>query len=64
MSTLEKLAYTIAQAAEACGVGVTVIDEACRRGDLVKSYPNSRPLILAAELQRWLESLPHEPVRR
>lgn len=59
-----KLAYTVDEAAEAAGVSVTTIVEACRDGFLVKSYPNSRPVILVDELRRWLESLPHEKPTR
>lgn len=59
-----KLAYTVPEAAEATGYSETVIKEACDRGDLLKSYANTKPVILSTELQRWLENLPHEPVRR
>lgn len=61
---MTKLAFSIPEAAVAAGYSETVIKEACDRGDLVKSYANTKPVILATELQRWLESLPHEPVKR
>lgn len=57
---MERKAYTLAEAAAVCGVGLTVIKEACDRGDLIKRYPTSRPVILADELDSWLKSRPTE----
>jgi hypothetical protein len=57
---IERKAYTLAEAAAVCGVGLTVIKEAADRGELVKRYPTSRPVILADELEAWLRSLPSE----
>lgn len=54
------LAYTIPDAAEAAGVGETVLRDAIDKGDLPRRYPSARPVILATDLQEWLESLPHE----
>lgn len=59
-----KLAYSIPEAVDATGYSETVIKDAIRRDDIVTSYANTKPVILATELQRWLESLPNEPVRR
>lgn len=59
-----KLAYSIPEAADAVGYSETVVKEALGRGDLIPSYANTKPVILATELQRWLETLPAEPVRR
>lgn len=53
-----KLAYTIAEAAEACGVSEPIIRRAIRKGDLVPRYPTSRPVIPADELADWLKTLP------
>lgn len=58
-----KLAYTLDEAAEACGVSKDVIKRAIARGDLVPVYPTSRPVLLAADLLAWLQSLPSEPRR-
>ena len=54
----DKLAYTIKEAATACGVSEPVIRRAIAAGDLVPSYPTSRPVIPRAELESWLASLP------
>lgn len=59
-----KLAYTIQEAVVATGISESEIKKAIRRGDLIPSYPNARPVIRAAELDRWLEAMPAEPVRR
>ena len=61
---MTKLAYTYQEAAEATGISVEEIKKAVRRGDLIPSYPTTRPVIRAVELERWLESMPAEPVRR
>lgn len=57
MST-ERLAFTIAQAVEA-GLGSrTDIYRAVQRGELTLTKRGRRSIILAAEAQRYLESLP------
>lgn len=53
-----KLAYTIAEAAEAVGVSTDVIRRAIRRGDLVASYITSRPVIAVSELEAWIAAAP------
>lgn len=59
----DKLAYSYDEAAEATGAGKRALQNAVRAGDLVPSYVGTKPLIPAAELQRWLDALPHEPKR-
>lgn len=61
---MSQLAYTYAAAASATGISERIIREAVYRGDLIASFPSARPVIIASELERWLASLPHEPVRR
>lgn len=61
---MTKLAYTFEEAGQATGYSETTIKDAVRRGDIAPSYANTKPVILAAELQRWLEALPAEPRRR
>jgi excisionase family DNA binding protein len=51
-----KLAVTIQEAAESCGVSVDVIRRAIRSGDLPASYPTSRPVVMVSDLSAWLES--------
>ncbi|WP_138417962.1 helix-turn-helix domain-containing protein [Sinomonas gamaensis] len=57
----KKLAYTYEQAAEAVGVSSRTLRRFVERGDLAAKYINSKPVILASELEAWLESLPSEP---
>jgi hypothetical protein len=61
-----KLAYTREEAATACGVSVDSIKRAINRGDLrakrsakhpETGEPTGKYLILAADLQAWLEGL-------
>lgn len=61
---MEKLSYSIEQAAEATGYSQTVIRRALTRGDLSARYANRKPVILASELQDWLTSLPSEAPTR
>jgi hypothetical protein len=56
---MSKLAYTYAEAAEATGYSQDVIQRAVSAADMVASYANSKPVITARELERWVESLPH-----
>ena len=62
-----KLAYTIPEAARAVSYSVETIRLALRHGDLRASYANTKPVVRASELQRWLDSLPDEeptPLRK
>jgi hypothetical protein len=61
---MAKLAYTYAEAAEACGYSERVIRRAVDTSDLVPRYANSKPVIEATELERWLRSLPSTPPSR
>lgn len=55
-----KLSFTFAEAAVSTGYSVDVIRRAVRAGDLASVAPIingrnlSRPVIVAAELERWL----------
>lgn len=60
----DPIAYTIPDAAEACGVSETVLKEAITAGDITRRYPTSKPVIEADELREWVKSLPLEPRRR
>ena len=52
------LVYSRAEAARAAGCGVTMLHEAINRGDLRARKLGRRTLIMASDLQAWLESLP------
>ncbi|MFS0851994.1 helix-turn-helix domain-containing protein [Microbacterium sp. 179-I 3D4 NHS] len=57
-----RLALTIPEAATAVGYSVETIRKQIRDNYLVPSYANSKPVIPVEELQRWLRSLPDEPL--
>ena len=56
-----KLAFSIEEAAEATGYSTDSIRKAIRKNDLSVKYANSKPVILASELESWLNALPSEP---
>jgi len=55
-----KIAFSIEEAAEAIGYSPDTVRRAIRNNDLVARYANSKPVILATELQEWMQSLPTE----
>ena len=55
-----KLAYTLEEAAAACGYSIDTIRRALRKSEMVASYANSKPVILLDELVAWLQALPTE----
>jgi len=59
-----KIAFSIEEAAEAVGYSTDTVRRAIRNNDLAVKYANSKPIILATELQAWAEALPSEPQKR
>lgn len=57
---LAAVAYSVAGAAEASSIGETRIKAAIATGDLIAHYNGNRPVILAADLVAYIESLPTE----
>lgn len=55
-----RLAVPLPEAGEVCGYSDDSIRAAIRRGDLVPSYANSKPVLMLEELERWLRALPDE----
>lgn len=61
---MNKLAYSIEEAAVATGYSTDSIRKAIRNSDLSVKYANTKPVILASELESWLNALPSEPPTR
>ena len=59
-----RLAYTIAEAAEAAATGRTALYEAIASGDLPARKRGRRTLVLAVDLRAWLEKLPALELKR
>lgn len=57
---LNKLAYSIPAFAEACDLSIEKIRQHIDRGELVRTYVDSKPLIMREEGERWLRSRPSE----
>lgn len=55
---MSKLAYSIEEAAAATGYSTDSIRKAIRNNDLAVKYANSKPVVLASELESWLNALP------
>lgn len=61
---MSKLAFTIEEAAEATGYSKDTIRAAIRNHELIARYANTKPVVMATELQDWLTALPTEPPTR
>lgn len=59
-----KLAYSIQEAAEASGLSTTVIRRKINAGYIAAKYSGTKPVILATELESWLQSLPSEQPKK
>ena len=57
---MERLSYSLPEAAAAIGVSVQTIRRAIDKGDIVTRYPTRKPVIPVTELQSWLDRLPTE----
>lgn len=57
----QPLAYTLEGAAEACGLSLSVIKQLAAAGEITRRYHGRKPVILARDLQAFLDSLPYEP---
>ncbi|HEY1865328.1 MAG TPA: helix-turn-helix domain-containing protein [Roseiarcus sp.] len=57
------LGYSLQDAAAAAGVGKTTIYSAVRNGELGARKRGTRTIVLASDLKRWLEGLPHAQLR-
>lgn len=57
---MDHLAYSIPDACRVSGAGRSILYKAMRSGDLRAVKLGSKTLILAADLRRWVESLPEK----
>jgi hypothetical protein len=57
---MDRLAYSIDDAATAVGYSADTIRREVDKGNLSVRYANRKPIILRSELEAWLESLPSE----
>lgn len=64
LAVLAAVSYSIPGAVVATGIGETTIRKALNDGDLVAHYVGSKPVIRAADLDEWVESLPTEKPER
>jgi hypothetical protein len=55
-----RIAYSIPEAAEATGVSESSIRRAIASGDLIASYPTSKPVIAYDVLVAWIANAPTE----
>lgn len=53
-----QLAYSLEQAAEACGISLSSLKRFIAAGDLTPRWVNTKPVLQAPELAAWLDSLP------
>jgi len=61
--TLDKLAYSIPNFANAVDLSVDTIRKAIDNGDLIPSYPTKagrKPIITKDQGEQWLKNLPSE----
>lgn len=58
---VQKVSYTLREAAIATGVSVSMLQAAVKTNRLVANYAGSKPLFTLNALRDWVESLPEEP---
>lgn len=61
---MSKLAYSLPEAAEIASTSVPVLRRKIANNDITVRYIDSKPVILASELESWLTSLPSEAPSR
>jgi hypothetical protein len=61
---LAAVSFDLPGAVAACGLSDKTIRKAIADGDLVAHYYGTKPVIVAADLAEWIESLPTERARR
>lgn len=58
--SVEPIAYTLPEAAEAVRLSVDSLQKAIKAGELIPKEFGTKPLIGIVELRRWFDSLPNK----
>jgi excisionase family DNA binding protein len=58
---MEKFAFSIDEAAQSAGIGLTKLREEIREGRLTARKVGKRTLITASDLAKWVAELPKSP---
>lgn len=58
---IQKLAYTLKEAAEQCGYSVPLLKQAVANGSLTARYVNTEGVIRHEDLAAWISQLPTKP---
>ena len=61
---MSRLAYPLPEAAEMAGISLSVLRKKISNNDLTVRYVDSKPVVLASELESWLNALPTEAPRK
>lgn len=61
---LATVSVRVVDAARITGISENVIREHVRRGDLVMRYPTTHGVLLTADLEEWIATLPTAPPGR
>lgn len=57
---LDKIAYSLANFAQVVDLSTEKVRQHIKRGELIASYVDGKPLIMREEGERWLRSRPAE----
>ncbi|MDN4595893.1 hypothetical protein [Leifsonia virtsii] len=58
--SIRRVAYSLEAAAEECGVSAQFLRGFVNRHELIVHYANTKMVVLADDLNEWIESLPTE----
>jgi len=56
----QPLAYSVRDAAEACGISLSKLEEVIKRDEVFVKWVDGKRVIPATEINAWIESLPLE----
>lgn len=58
MTDIDRLAYSVDEAAAAVGLSSKTLRRAQADGELRFHFPTSKPVVLRADLEAWIQSAP------